>query len=98
MFDKFVNKYGYDKLLHFAFGAVICFIITNIINIQDSVVSFNTIWATLVAIVITMGLEYIKEYTIDKEPNKKDIIATFIGACVPFITNLIGILFYVTSN
>ena len=98
MFDKFVNKYGYDKLLHFAFGAVICFIITNIINIQDSVVGFNTIWATLVAIVITMALEYIKEYTIDKEPNKKDIIATFIGCCVPFITNLIGVVFHMISN
>ena len=77
MLEKLVNKFGYDKLLHFAFGAVISFVFTNVIMLQDGITGVSNIWVAIAGIVITMILECIKEFIIDATPDKKDILATF---------------------
>lgn len=98
MLEKFVNKFGYDKLLHFAFGAIISFVFTNVMILQEGVAGISNIWAAIAGIVVTMILECIKEFIIDGNPDKKDILATFIGSVVPFVVNAIGVLFYIASH
>ena len=98
MLEKLVNKFGYDKLLHFAFGAIISFVFTNVMILQEGVSGVSNIWAAIAGIVVTMILECIKEFIIDGNPDKKDILATFIGSVVPFVVNAIGVLFYIASH
>ena len=42
--------------------------------------------------------EFIKEFILDSTPDKKDILATFLGSAFVFIVNVIGVLFYIWSN
>lgn len=98
MLEKLVNKFGYDKLLHFAFGAIISFVFTNVIILQEGTAGVSNIWVAIVGIVVTMILECIKEFIIDATPDKKDILATFIGSVIPFVVNALGILFYIGSH
>lgn len=98
MLENLVNKFGYDKLLHFAFGAIISFVFTNIMILQEGIIGVSNIWDSIAGIIIAMILECMKEFIIDDKPDKKDILATFIGSVVPFVVNAIGILFYIASH
>lgn len=98
MLEKLINKIGTDKLLHFSFGAVISFIITNVIMLQEGTIGIDNIWIAVIGIIVAMVLGCIKEFIIDSESDKKDILATFIGSTIPFMTNAVGILFYTLSN
>ena len=98
MLDKFINKVGVDKILHFCVGAVISFCFSNIVMLQEGTIGINNIWIAVIGIIVTMILECIKEFIIDDNPDKKDIFATFLGSLIPFVVNAIGILFYIGSN
>lgn len=84
-----INKIGVDKVLHFLVGALITFIIGNILGIQDNISSKMFLLMTGVGALVAMILEYIKEYVIDDTPDWKDIFATFIGCLLPVLTNLL---------
>lgn len=92
MINNIINKIGTDKLLHFAFGAVISFVVTNVLIIQKGIIEISDIGIAIVGVVFTMILEFIKEFIIDVAPDRKDIIATLLGSIVPFIVNAISIL------
>lgn len=98
MLDKFINKIGVDKILHFCVGAVISFCFSNVVMLQEGTIGINNIWVAVIGIIVTMILECIKEFIIDDNPDKKDIFATFLGSLIPFVVNAIGILFYIGSN
>lgn len=98
MIDKLIEKIGTDKLLHFAFGAVIAFVMTNILMLQEGSTGSECIVWAVAGIAVAMTLECIKEFCIDGSADKKDILATFIGAIVPLIANSIGVWFNVLSN
>lgn len=98
MLDKIINKVGVDKILHFCVGAVISFCFSNVVMLQEGTIGINNIWIAVIGVIVTMILECIKEFIIDSNPDKKDILATFLGSLIPFITNAIGILFYIASN
>lgn len=98
MFDTLINKIGVDKLLHFAFGAVIAFTFTIVTSLQEGVVG-NGLWAfPIIGIIVAMILECMKEFVMDEKPDKYDILATFAGAVFTYIPFAVGILFYIWSN
>lgn len=98
MFEKLIAKFGVDKLLHFFAGAVVTFVISNVLILQEGTAGVDNLWFPIAGIIATMVLETMKEFIIDTTPDKKDMLATFLGSLVPFVVNAIGILFYVLSN
>lgn len=84
-----INKIGVDKILHFLVGALITFIIGNIFGIQDTVTPIMLMSMTGIGVLVTLILEFIKEYVIDDTPDWNDILATFLGCFVPILTNAI---------
>ena len=98
MLNKFINKVGVDKILHFCVGAIISFCFTNVIILQEGTIGIDNLWCAIIGIIVTMILECIKEFIIDDSPDKKDILATFLGSVLVFVINAIGILFYIFSN
>lgn len=84
-----INKIGVDKILHFLVGALITFIIGNIFGIQDTVIPIMLMSMTGIGVLVTLILEFIKEYVIDGTPDWNDILATFLGCLVPILTNAI---------
>lgn len=96
--DNFINKIGIDKVLHFCIGAIIAFCVSNVFILREGIVGINNIWFTIIGIIATMIFEFIKEFILDSVPDKKDIIATFLGSTFVFIVNVIGVLFYIWSN
>lgn len=90
-----INKIGFDKVLHFLFGAVITFVIGNAFALLEGVLAWGFLAMTLIGIIVTLILEFIKEFVIDDTPDWKDILATFLGCMVPVITNLFGSILYV---
>ena len=93
-----INKIGFDKVLHFLFGALITFIIGNASALQEGVLAWGFLAMTLIGIIVTLILEFMKEFIIDDTPDWKDILATFLGCLVPVIANLFGSILYVLSN
>lgn len=84
-----INKIGVDKILHFLVGALITFIIGNIFGIQDTVTPIMLMSMTGIGVLVTLILEFIKEYVIDDTPEWSDILATFLGCLVPILTNVL---------
>lgn len=98
MLDKFINKVGVDKILHFCVGAIIAFCFSNVTMLQEGTIGVNNLWFAIIGVVVAMILECIKEFIIDGNPDKKDFLATFLGSVLVFIVNAIGVLFYIWSN
>ena len=96
--DNFINKIRIDKVLHFCIGAIIAFCISNVFMLQEGIVGVNNIWFSIIGIIAAMIFEFIKEFILDSTPDKKDILATFLGSAFVFIVNVIGVLFYIWSN
>ena len=96
--DNFINKIGIDKVLHFCIGAIIAFCVSNVFMLKEGIVGVDNIWFSIIGIIASMIFEFIKEFILDSIPNKKDIIATFLGSTFVFIVNVIGVLFYIWSN
>lgn len=90
--NDLINKIGVDKLLHFSFGGLITACIANFIFLQCEL---SVLLCTLIGIVVTMILEFIKEYKLDSSPDWKDILATFLGCLLVLVVNALGILFNV---
>lgn len=96
--DNFINKIGIDKVLHFCVGAIIAFCISNVFMLREGIVGVDNIWFAIIGIIAAMIFEFIKEFILDSTPDKKDILATFLGSVFVFIVNIIGVLFYIWSN
>lgn len=97
-FFNFLNNVGTDKVLHFCFGAIITFTISNFIIIQQNIIGENVLLITILGIVVAMFLEYIKEFVIDAYCDIKDVIATLFGCIFAFLINTISVIFYYLLN
>lgn len=97
MFDKLINKIGTDKLLHFAFGAVISFAVTNIVMLQEGAIGTGNLWFAVIGVLVSLFFGCLKEFIFDSEADMKDLAATVIGGAVPFVVNAVGVLFYILS-
>lgn len=99
MLNKFINKIGIDKILHFCIGAIISFCISNVIMLQEGItnININILSFVIFGVIFASFFGVIKEI-IDGKIDKYDIIATISGSLLPFIVNGIGIVFYIMSN
>ena len=66
--------------------------------LREGIVGVDNIWFAIIGVIAAMIFEFIKEFIIDSVPDKKDILATFLGSAFVFIVNVIGVLFYIWSN
>lgn len=98
MLTDFINKVGVNKILHFTFGAIISFVITNIVIIQEGIIDVSVIWASIIGVIVALIVELFKEFIVDNNVDKKDILATVLGSILPIIVNTIGYLFNIWSN
>ncbi len=95
--NDFILKIGYDKLLHFSFGGLICSLITIPMIIQDGI-SISTLFTPFIGFIVVVILETFKEKLIDEVFDKKDFIATLLGTVPVFIMTSLGVLFHFLSN
>lgn len=98
MFNNIINKIGTDKILHFLVGAVITFTINVLAIFQEGVIDNVSIGLSVIGVIIATTAAVFKEYIIDKQADKKDIIATLIGAIFAFIVCAVGVWFCILSN
>lgn len=95
--DKLLEKIGNDKVLHFLGGAWICSLISFVVILQESGLTFGE-QISLVSIgTIVVGiLSVIKEY-FDSKFDWWDIVAALLGCVTIFIAVLLGTLFGILS-
>lgn len=98
MSEWIIKLFGVDKLLHFAFGYVICSFITDVSMMQEGLVGIANLWIPVIGIIVTMLFETFKEVFIDDKFDIKDWLVTLLGTAMVFAGNAIGILFYTLNN
>jgi len=98
MFNNIINKIGVDKILHFLVGAVITFTINVLTIFQEGIINNVSIGLSVIGVIVATIAAVLKECIIDEQIDKKDIIATVIGAIFAFIVCAIGVWFCILSN
>lgn len=94
--DNLIKKYGVDKLLHHAFGGLLCAFISVIAILQDGTLNWSAVAYPTIGSALVFVLSIIKEY-IDTEFNWKDILAAMLGCLWVYLAVFIGIAFYQLS-
>lgn len=86
-FNKFINKVGMDKVLHFAVGSLLTSLMVLSVFFYLHGVSLIVAIAPIIGTLVTTGLSIIKELYIDNYVDKKDILASaYGGILIIFIT------------
>ena len=98
--NELIEKIGIDKLCHYGIGGVITAFVAVVAMLQD--LPLDSVWEALyypiMGIVVTIIVEILKEYVIDKKADKMDFLWTMLGAFTVFMAFLIGVLFNVLSR
>lgn len=87
LLDKIVgwlNSIGADKYKHFAVGTAVAAVVLLAVAI------FVPKWLALAASVVTVAVAAVGKEKIDDKADLRDIVATFCGGAVVWITYLIG--------
>lgn len=91
--NDLIAKVGNDKVLHFVCGWLISLVINVVIILEQLPLSNGEILGyALIGPAICIFLEFMKECILDKEFDKKDIIATAIGIACAYLTIIIGVI------
>lgn len=96
---EFLNKLDDNKLhliLYASVGAVISFIVSNLIALQEAAAPADWIIISIAGIAVAGTAGAIKE-RLDYKATWTEFAATLIGGCIPIIVNTIGYLFYICS-
>lgn len=88
---------GTDKVLHFLVGAVLAFIFTNVVMIQDGALGVSCIVYSGIGFAVAAFAALLKELIIDSTFDWKDLVATLLGGLLPAVVNAVGALFYFLS-
>ena len=97
-FDDLILKIGLDKILHFLTGSLITAFITLVIGLQEPIVSWGIIGASVIGLIVTAFFSFVKEALVDNEFNGKDIIVTLLGSIPIFIAEIFGLVLHELSN
>lgn len=93
MEDLYKKLGGVDKLLHFAFGGLICALISIITIFQEPFINWYSSLYLIIGTIATFIIAIMKEI-IDIKFEWKDVIATMLG-CIPvYIAVILGIWFH----
>ena len=99
--NNLINKLGLDKIAHFSLGGLICAMFTFVFMLQDlDYLTYKSILLyPFIGYVVVAILSFFKEYIIDTQADKKDILAGMLGCLATHISICIGILFnFLTMN
>lgn len=94
------SLFAQDKLAHFAWGAMICSIITIITMLQDidGPLGWHQILYCLIGTAVVLVADLAKEFVIDAKADMLDFWMTLLG-CVPvWIAVALGILFNILMH
>lgn len=98
--NKFIEKIGIDKICHFGMGGLITALVAIITMIQE--LPLVDIWFALgfplIGSVAALILACMKEFIIDEQPNKDDILWAFYGSLAVWIAFIAGIVFNILSK
>lgn len=84
--DWLARKFGTDKLLHFAFGGLICSLFVIFL------LPIGFLWAWLVGLVVVSGLSVAKELWLDSFADWYDLMFAEFGCGMPLIAWLLSLL------
>ncbi len=95
---KFIEKIGMDKVAHFGVGSLICAVFTLVFLLQDlNILMIMEPWRIIliptIGSVVTLILSVIKELSIDKVRDWKDLAAAMIGCGTIYLATAMGVLF-----
>lgn len=76
--NKLVEKFGYDKLLHFLLSGWL-----------TQIGTLANWWVGLLVIAIIIGLSYCKEKMWDTIADNKDIYAAIIGCSIAYLLSFV---------
>lgn len=98
--ENLIAKIGIDKFAHLGVGGLMCAMVTFVVLLQEmGNLTPAMIFATpIIGTVMVMFLEFCKEHFLDDEFSWKDVLATFIGCVLVFLSVGVGVLFNVLSN
>ena len=92
--NKFIEKIGIDKICHFGMGCLITAFVAIITMIQE--LPLVDIWFALgfplIGSVAALILACMKEFIIDEQPNKDDILWAFYSSLAVWIAFIAGIM------
>lgn len=96
---KLVEKYGYDKVLHFSFGGEICACLTMLLFALFALfvpLSGAVLVSYILSVVCVYGLAHFKESKIDSTISWNDLKFSLIG-CIPvgFVAAIVSLLFLI---
>lgn len=94
--DNFLSKVGTDKILHFLVGCAITSLIAFVLICQEATMGIWALGMVIPGLVLTGLLSWVKEMN-DDTFDKKDILASVLGAVPPFIAIAIGLIFLALS-
>lgn len=77
--DKLVEKFGYDKMVHF----LVAMVLAMLPGITESLL------ISIIVFIIVIVLCLIKEYELDNYVDKKDLKSGICGAIVGFIYSIL---------
>lgn len=79
--DNIIKKYGSDKVIHFVCGGWI-----------TSVFSLFGLWSTIIGVLFTFIISFVKEKYLDDFFDKKDIIAAMVGSGISVLIYVLFVL------
>lgn len=96
--DEIIRKFGADKVLHFLGGALICAVVSIVMDVQEGVTSWRTLLVPLAGLIVALFAAWVKERFFDSSVDKKDILATVLGFVPVWLAFAIGTLFNYLSE
>ena len=96
--DKIISKFGADKVLHFLGGALICAVVSIVMDVQEGITSWRTLLVPLAGLIFALFAAWVKERFFDSSVDKKDILATVLGFVPVWLAFAIGTLFNYLSE
>ena len=91
--DEIIRKFGADKVLHFLGGALICAVVSIVMDVQEGVTGWRTLLVPLAGLIVALFAAWVKERFLDSSVDKKDLLATVLGFVPVWLAFAIGTLF-----
>lgn len=85
--DKFIEKYGVDKLLHLVGGFALQSIIVSIATLFGSETGYMI--GSFIALFLVYGLSMLKEMWLDETYDEEDIDFAMFGSAIAFTVHML---------
>lgn len=87
-----------DKVAHFGLGGMITACMALVSILQEPLSTSGILLCPIIGHVCVFILSWMKEYVVDEETNRKDILAAMLGSAVVHGVVGVGVLFGLFGN